>query len=559
MKLSSTNWVNKYTYTLCFLSIGLVYFFNMFIDVMEADAAQYAAISFEMFTTGNYLEVYHRGTDYLDKPPLLFWLSALSFTFFGVSNFAYKLPAVLVIILGIYSTYRFARLWYGEQKAILAALVVSVTQAFFLITNDVRTDGMLTGFVIFSLWQLSSFLRNKNLIHLFAGAVGVAGAMMTKGPLGLVIVGLALGGDMLLKRDWKSIFKWEWILFLLLVGILLLPMCYGLYHQFDLHPEKEVYGLSGPSGIRFFFWTQSFGRITGELYWKDNTTFFYFFHTILWDFQPWILFLLPALWLKIKRLITIRFRASAETEWITFSGFILCFLALSTSGYKLPHYIFPLFPLIAILVADFIVEQSKSTSTFFKVLSGVHVGLLHLFFLLTLISFVFFFSPPNLLLPIAVAFLFISFWVCWIRIKETASRIVITTVIAMFSFGLMLSTYLYPILLTYQAESMAAKEMYSKNIPTDSFNTYKAAGFGMDFYWRNIVPYISIEEIRNFKKGAHIFTDPAGMEEIISIEKLNYQIVKEYDDFHVAKLNAKFLNRKTRGQVLQKKYLLEKM
>ncbi|NJN42042.1 MAG: phospholipid carrier-dependent glycosyltransferase [Flammeovirgaceae bacterium] len=559
MKSGLFSWLNEYRYALCFSAIGLVYFFNLFIDVMEADAAQYAAISLEMFQTGNYLEVYHRGADYLDKPPLLFWLSALSFSLFGISNFAYKLPAVLIIILGIYSTYRFAKLWYDQQKAIYAALILSATQAFFLITNDVRTDGLLTGFVIFSLWQLSVFLRNKKMFHLIAGAVGVACAMMTKGPLGLVIVGLALGGDMLLKRDWKSIFKWEWVLFLVFVGLLLLPMCYGLYQQFDLHPEKEVYGLSGPSGLRFFFWTQSFGRITGELYWKDNTTFFYFFHTILWDFQPWILFMLPALWVKFRNLIQARFLISKETEWLTFSGFLLCFLALSTSGYKLPHYIFPLFPLLAIIVADFIVEQSKSASTFFNILAKVHFGLLHLFFLLTLISFIFFFTPSSLLLPTVTVILFVVFWFCWLRIGQVAEKIIIVSVIAMFSFGLTLSTYLYPTLLTYQAESVAAKDVYDKNLPDDVFKAYRSAGFGMDFYWRNVVPYSSIEEVRNFKKGTFVFTDPAGMEEITKAEKLNYRIVKQYDDFHVAKLSIKFLNRKTRDQIIQKKYLLEKM
>src|SRR6187549_2480350 len=67
--------IYRYRYTL-FLGLILVgYFLNLFIDVMEIDAAQYAAIAREMADTGNYLQVYHRGQDYLDKPPLLFWIS----------------------------------------------------------------------------------------------------------------------------------------------------------------------------------------------------------------------------------------------------------------------------------------------------------------------------------------------------------------------------------------------------------------------------------------------------------------------------------------------------
>ena len=124
---------------------------------------------------------------------------------------------------------------------------------------------------------MSRFLKEQKLLYLVYGAIGVAAAMMSKGPIGIVLVGFALGGDFILKREWKSIFKWEWLLLLFIVVLFLLPMTYGLYTQYDLHPEKEVYGLVGPSGVKFFYWTQSFGRVTGESSWKNDAGFFFFF------------------------------------------------------------------------------------------------------------------------------------------------------------------------------------------------------------------------------------------------------------------------------------------
>ena len=60
--------------------LSLVHILGMiFIDIMEIDAAQYASISQEMLQTGDYLQVHHRHADYLDKPPLLFWLTSFSF------------------------------------------------------------------------------------------------------------------------------------------------------------------------------------------------------------------------------------------------------------------------------------------------------------------------------------------------------------------------------------------------------------------------------------------------------------------------------------------------
>ena len=92
----------EHKYTLLIVGVFLVHFLNMFIDVMEIDAAQYAAISSEMFTTKSYLQVYFNGNDYLDKPPLLFWLNCISFSIFGISNFSYKFFAVLSLIFSIY-------------------------------------------------------------------------------------------------------------------------------------------------------------------------------------------------------------------------------------------------------------------------------------------------------------------------------------------------------------------------------------------------------------------------------------------------------------------------
>lgn len=116
---------------------------------MEVDAAQYAMISMEMSFTKSFLHVFENGKDYLDKPPFLFWVSAVSYLIFGISNFAYKLPSVLFAILGLYSTYKFSRLYYTKETSQLAALILGTTQALFLITNDVRTDTILMSSIIF--------------------------------------------------------------------------------------------------------------------------------------------------------------------------------------------------------------------------------------------------------------------------------------------------------------------------------------------------------------------------------------------------------------------------
>lgn len=548
----------KYRYALCFVAIGIVYLLNMFIDMMDIDAAQYAAMSREMLESGNYLQVHASGLDYLDKPPLLFWLASLSLKLFGVSNFAYKLPAVLFIILGVYSTYRFALEWYDKQRAIIAALVLCSTQAFFLMTNDVRMDGILTSLVICTIWQISVYLKRGKLLNLIIGSIAIAGAMLVKGPIGIILVIFAIGGDLVFKRKWKTIFKPQWLLLLAIIVVLLLPMCYGLYMQYDLHPEKEVYGLKGPSGILFFFWTQSFGRITGDIYWNNDAGYFFFYHSILWDFQPWAFFFIPALFMIIVKLIRDKLKANDNEEYITFFGFVLGFLALSQSAYKLPHYIFPLFPFAAIITANFIVWLSENKEKVFRRASNIQFGILHLFFVAPVICFLFVFPPSTVVLPIVIVLLFILYWFLFKKATHKIDRLILPTMIACFAFELMMSTCFYPSLLAYQAEGQAGKDITNQKVPAGMFRYYRAYAQSLDVYARRIVPSSQSDSLALYKKGTIIFTDQECWDNIKRDKNLHYRLLKQYDSFYVTALSIPFLYKDTRKSVLEQKFLIEK-
>ena len=122
------------------LAIMVVVALGAGLDVMEVDAAQYAGMSRDMMVSGDVLQLHYRGGDYLDKPPLLFWLSSLSFKLFGVHDWSYRLPSILFAFLGLYATYRFTLLYHAREVAIRAMLMYGCSAAFFLMCNDVRCD-----------------------------------------------------------------------------------------------------------------------------------------------------------------------------------------------------------------------------------------------------------------------------------------------------------------------------------------------------------------------------------------------------------------------------------
>ncbi len=170
-----------------FIFIAILYFTAIRVDTMDIDASQYAEVSREMMKSGNYLHVYDRGAEYLDKPPFLFWAGAASMKVFGVNNFGYKFPSILFALLALFATYKLAKLLYGEVTGRMAALVLGTCQGMFLMTNDVRCDTILMSWVIIAVWLIQEWVVNKKLLYLLGGCAAIAFGMMTKGPIALMV------------------------------------------------------------------------------------------------------------------------------------------------------------------------------------------------------------------------------------------------------------------------------------------------------------------------------------------------------------------------------------
>jgi 4-amino-4-deoxy-L-arabinose transferase-like glycosyltransferase len=523
---------------------------------MEVDAAQYASISLEMLRNGSYLQVFHRNADYLDKPPMLFWLAVLSFKIFGVSTWAYKLPAVLALIAGIYATFRLGKILYNSKIGVYAALILATTQALFLITNDVRTDGILLAFCVLAIWQYIEYQYNKKIYSLFLSGIFLAAALMSKGPIALIIFLSAIGTNFLVHKNWKGIFDFKWFFYFLFVLMLLLPMCYGLYQQFDLHPEKFVYDLKGPSGIKFFFWTQSFGRITGDIYWANYTSIFTFLHTFLWDFQPWALLAIIAFVYKLSRLKNAVLGNSNE-EFLSLGAFLFPFISLSLSKFRLPHYIFPLFPYMSIILAQFISEKFDTLKNK-RLLLNFQFGLLHVFYTALIVSYFYFFGINNYPAPIILLIGIVVFYYVFFDKKLTSStKILMISIITSIAFAFNMSVYFYPQLLEYQSESKLGKEIGRGKIDREKVYCLNTTGHSLDFYGGKIFKNIDTLQVKFLPKGSLVFADEIGKNTLISQQE--YIIKRIFEDYPVTQLNINFLKKSTRNKKVKFQYLLEKV
>lgn len=545
---------------LLFIPVVIVYFIGMFIDVMDVDAAQYAAMSLEMFKTGNYLEVYYGGLDYIDKPPLIFWASAWMYHLIGVSTFAYKLPSVLFSLLGLYATYRLGKLLYNERAGFYAALILGSCYAWFNINQDVRTDTLLAACTVGAIWQLMTFTRTGKRIHILYGALGIAGAMLTKGPIGIMVPALAMGTDFLLRRQWKLIFRWEWLMMLAFVLLFLSPMLYGLYTQFDQAGGKDTFNYGDiDSGIMFYFWTQSFGRLTGESTWRNDSDAFFFAHTFLWAFLPWSLLFVFALIHKVKDIWKKKFFLPLRSEAITFGGTLLPAIAFSLSQYKLPHYIFVFFPLAAILAGKYLSNIIRLGQRFryFKSITIVHV-VVSLLLLLIIGIFGWWSFPMHNVLVIVVTTIGTAAIIYYAFSKGSPhQKLFLPCFIAIVTLNFVFNAHFYPQVLAYQSGSQASRKVLARD-DHFPFVIYRYAYYSADFYYGSIARrFDSTETLAHEYSGRNVWilTDQIGYDELKQSE-IELLEVEAINDFHVTTLNTKFLNPKTRAEAVDSRFLI---
>lgn len=529
---------------LLMLVILSIYINNLFIDIMIVDAAEYAAMSAEMAHTHSFLQVKEFQEDYLDKPPFLFWISSLSIMIFGISNFAYKFPSFLFLLFSLYAVYRFCLLYYTSKVARYALLIFASCQALFLMTNDVRTDAILNATVIGGIWLLASYIELNKIKFLIYGAIIVGIGLLVKGPIAFIAIFFPLGIHLMYWGRWKSIFDWKWLILLGIIAVMLFPMCYGLYHQFDLHPEKITHGVQGQSGLYFYFWLQSFGRITGENVWNNGLPWHFFLGSSLWDFFPWTIPLYFALFFFLKKWIWLRIK---PVEIISFVGLISLFAMLSLSKYKLPHYIFVTFPFAAIITANYFAGIEK------RILNKWY----YLFFtfgcliLTLLIIYPILLFPPFNLLTITCIILQIAALIYFYKKPEKTFAALIGSILVLNVF---LSFVFYPKLLTYQADSVAGKWAYDNKV---SAMIYKEPSHALNFYAKNpFVRVVQPGELLSIPKPIWLLVGEDDFEEIKK-QPISITETKSFMSFRVSRLKIPFLLEKSRNGQLENKYMIK--
>lgn len=176
--------------------------------LMDTTEARYAEIARIMLETGDWVTPwYPNGMPFWGKPPLSFWVTALSFKLFGVNELAARLPQ-LGMAIGIGSVvWSFIRRHAPMRAALHGVALLAGATLFLVSSGAVMTDMTLAlglTLVMVGFWRSIEGQRN-DVTAVILPAVGIAIGMLAKGPVSVVLWSVPIVGWMLLTGRWRQV------------------------------------------------------------------------------------------------------------------------------------------------------------------------------------------------------------------------------------------------------------------------------------------------------------------------------------------------------------------
>ncbi|MCA3192613.1 glycosyltransferase family 39 protein [Cupriavidus sp.] len=312
--------------------------------LLRPDEGRYAEISREMFVTGDWVTIRYNALKYFEKPPFHMWVTTIAYELFGVGDWQARLCVALSGILGLGMTMLATARWYGCRAGLLAGLVMLAMPMWSVAGHFNSLDMTLSGALACVLACMllaqhpdtSPGARRAWMVACWA-AMGVA--ILTKGLVGIALPGLVLVVYTLVTRDiglWRRLHLPTGILAMLVVTV----------------PWFWLISTKNPEFPRFFFIHEHWDRYTSTVHARKGSIW-YFVPLLLAGMLPW-LGLVPRMWEVVRdRAGAVRGAGGKpfQPALLSLVWFAAIFVFFSMSGSKLPGYIVPVFPALAILAA----------------------------------------------------------------------------------------------------------------------------------------------------------------------------------------------------------------
>lgn len=327
---------------LFFLRLGAWGFF-------DPDEGRYGEIPRAMLESGDYVTPMVNGVNFFDKPPLLYWLIALSYRVLGISEGAARLIPALAALGAVWGAWLLGRRMFGDRAGLMGGVILASCLAWPFMGRIVLTDMLVSSLVFLALafwWMGRSETADAKAQRwsFFAFWTALALGVLAKGPIAIVLTGGSIAMFLLLSKEREVLRRMNWK-----TGLL-----WGLVVT---APWFVIVAIRNPEFNKAFWFDQHLGRFTGQLAERDHDNGpFYFLEFLPLLFFPWTVFAPAAMaagWQKFRAK-----RGTALTEKERALLFLVCsgvFMTLffSASQCKLVTYIMPVMPLMAVALGGY--------------------------------------------------------------------------------------------------------------------------------------------------------------------------------------------------------------
>ena len=307
-----------------------------------------------MVERSDWLVPYYRGEPFYDKPPLTYWLLALSFQFLGPSLFSGRLVAALLALGTLLATWLAARRLIargedgrvsavGDAAAFFATSILATSYAFVSFARLTMSDMLLTLLTLLAgVFYLRSEAESRQALLLLCGAILGLG-FLAKGPIAWIYFGALLAAFVLIERKLPRIFTPQGLAgTLLAVGI---GLSWFLF----------VYLREGIEPLEWFFLRENLQRFAAPTY-DTAQPFWYYFLIYAVEGLPWSILALPA--------VVFAFRSnSPRILRILLIWSLLMLVPLSLSRGKIDYYLLPLLPPLSIMIGAYLAMGDPSART----------------------------------------------------------------------------------------------------------------------------------------------------------------------------------------------------
>lgn len=328
----------------------------------DVDAVQ-AQIARNMLTSGDWLTPRLDGVIYLEKPPLLYWMIAVTFKIFGVHDWAARIPIALSAIALCWLTAAFGIWAFGKRAGFYAGLCMATCVGLWLFTRVLIPDVILTLTIALTMWALLRVLdedepRPRAWAYILAASLGAG--LLLKSLIGVVfpvaagLIYLAITRQLFSSRTWKRLYPFAGTLIILAIAApwhVLATLRNPPYFAFTMRSVPgEYHGF-----LWFFFINEQLLRFLNLRYPRDYNTvprlYFWLFH-FAWLF-PWSVYFPAAAKLSYKPADRGGQTRLLALCWI---GFILIFFTFSTTQ---EYYSMPCYPGMALLLGSALATGGK--------------------------------------------------------------------------------------------------------------------------------------------------------------------------------------------------------